>query len=59
MKASKAKTVVAARKAKSRLENPLTEVQKAEKVAAEAERQRKIHRTADEQCEMLRAIAER
>jgi len=32
MKASKEKTVVAARKAKRRLENPLTEAQKVEKV---------------------------
>jgi len=38
MKASKAKTVVAACKAIRRLENPLTVVQKAEKVVAEAER---------------------
>ncbi len=38
MKASKEKTVAVARDAKRRLENPLTEAQKAEKVAAEAER---------------------
>ena len=42
MKASKEKTVAAARKTKRRLGNALTEAQKAEKVAAEAERQRKI-----------------
>ncbi len=34
--------MVAARKEKRRLENPLTKAQKAEKVAPEAERQRKI-----------------
>ncbi len=51
------KTVVAARKAKRRLENPLTKAQKAKKVVAEAERQRKIQRTADEKCERLRAKA--
>ena len=59
MKASKENTVAAARKAKRRLENPLTEAQKVEKVDAEAERQRKILRTADEKCERLRAMAER
>ena len=41
MKASKGKTAVAERKAKRRLE-----AQKSEKVAAEAERKRKIRRTA-------------
>ncbi len=34
--------MAAARKAKRRLENPLTEAQKVEKFAAEAERQRKF-----------------
>ena len=38
MKTSKEKTLVAVRKVKRRLENFLTEAQKAEKVAAEAER---------------------
>ena len=42
MKLSNEKTAAAARKAKRRLENPLTEAQKAEKVAVEAERVRKI-----------------
>jgi hypothetical protein len=59
MKASKEKTAVAGRDAKRRLENPLTEAQKVEKVAAEIERQRKIQRTADEKCERLRVMAER
>ena len=48
MKAAKDKTSVAARKSKRRLENPLTEAQKAEKVVAEVERQRKNQRTAHE-----------
>ncbi len=39
MKASKEIHVVAAREAKRRLENLLTEAQKIEKVGAEAERQ--------------------
>ena len=34
-------------------------MQKAEKIAAEAERQRKIQRTADEKCERLRPMAKR
>ena len=55
MKASKEKTAVAARDAKRRLGNPLIEAQK----ATEAERQRKIQRTADEKCERLRVMAER
>jgi hypothetical protein len=59
MKASKEKNAAAARHAKPRLENPLTEVQRAEKVVAEAERQRKIQRTADEKSERLRAMTER
>ncbi len=40
------KKVVAARKAKRRVENTLTEALKAKKVVAEAERQRKIQHTA-------------
>ena len=42
MKLPKEKSAVAARHAKRRLENPLTETQKAEKAAVEAERLRKI-----------------
>ncbi len=59
MKASKKKTAAAARHAKRRLENPLTEAEKAEKMVAEAERQRRIQRTADEKCEKLRAMAKK
>ena len=55
MKASrKKKTTVAARHAKRRLENPLTEAQKVGQVATEAERQRKIQWTAKEKCERAR-----
>jgi hypothetical protein len=42
MKLPKDKSAVAACEAKRRLENPLTEAQKAEKVAVNAERLRKI-----------------
>jgi len=59
MKALKEKTADAARHAKRRLENPLTEAQKAGNVVAEAERQRTIRWPADEKCERLRAKAER
>ncbi len=59
MKASKEKNVAAARKAKCRLENTLTEAQKTGKVAAEAERQQKIRRAADEKCVRLRAMESR
>ena len=59
MKVSKEKTAVAARKAKRRLENPLTKAQKAGKVVAEAERQQKIQRTADEKRERAIVEAER
>jgi len=59
MKASREKYAVAARHAKRRLENTLTEVQKTKKVAAEAERRRKIQRTADKKYERLRFMAER
>ncbi len=41
------KFVAAARDAKRRLENPLTEAQKAKKAAVDAERLRKIQRSAD------------
>ena len=59
MKASKETTAVATRKAKRRLENPLTEAQKAEKNVAEVERYRKVLRTADAKCEWARVEAER
>ena len=60
MKLQKEKSAAAANKAKRRLENPLTEAQKAEKAAAyEAERLRKIQRTADRNIERLRVMAER
>ena len=59
MKASKEKIAATARKAKRRLENLMTEAQKAEKVVAEVESQRKIQRMVDEKCERLRAMAER
>ena len=42
MKLTKEKSAASAREAKRRLENPLTEAKKAEKVAAEAERLHKI-----------------
>ena len=53
------KTAAASREAKRRLENPLTEGQKVEKAAVEADRLRKIRRTADRNIERLRAMAER
>ena len=59
MKASKGKIAVAERKAKRRLENPLTEAQKSEKIAAEVERQRKIQRTAVEKYEKARVEAKK
>ncbi len=51
--------MAAARDAKRRLENPLTESQKAEKAAVDAERLRKIQRTTYRNSERLRAKAER
>ncbi len=51
MKLPNEKYVAAAREAKRRLENPLTEAQKAEKSTVEAERLRKIHRAADRNSE--------
>ena len=51
--------MAAARKAKRRFENPLTEAQKAEFIVAEAKRQQKSQRAADEKYERLRAKAER
>ena len=59
MKLPKEKSAAAARHAKRRLENPLTEAQKVEKAAVEAERLRKIKRTTDRNSERLRAKAER
>ncbi len=59
MKLPKEKFAVAAREAKRRLENPLTKAQKAEKAAFDAERLRKIQRTANRNSERLRAMLER
>jgi hypothetical protein len=59
MKLPKEKFAAAAREAKRRLENLVTEAQKVEKAAVEVERLRKIHRTADINSERLRAMAER
>ena len=59
MKLPNQKTAVAARDTKRRLENPLIEAQKVAKAAVEAERLRKIHRTADRNSERLRAKVER
>ena len=59
MKASKEYHAVAARDSKIRLDKPFAEIQKTEKVSAEAIRQRKSQRTADEKCERLRAMAKR
>ena len=60
MKLQKEKSAAAVNKAKRRLENPLTEAQKAEKDAAdEAERLRKIQRTIDRNRDRARAEAER
>ena len=59
MKIPKDKSAVAARDVNRRLENPLTEAQKAEHFAVEAARQREIKRTADRNSVRLRAKAER
>ncbi len=59
MKSPNEKSAAATREAKRRLENPLTEAQKAEKAAVEAERLRKIQRTAYRNSERLRAMAKR
>ncbi len=59
MKLPKEKSAAAAREVKRRLENPLTEAQKAEKVAVEAERLLKIQRTVDRNSERLRVMVER
>ncbi len=59
MKLLNEKTAAAAREAKRRFKNPVTEAQKAEKAAVEAEQLRKIQRTADRISERLRAMAAR
>jgi len=59
MKLPKHKSAVAARDEKRRLEIPLTKARKAEKAAVDAERLRKIQRTANINSERLRAKAER
>ena len=59
MKLPEEKFAAAARHAKRRLENPLTKARKAEKVAVEAERLRKIQRTTNANSERLKAKAER
>ncbi len=59
MKLPKEKSAAAARHAIRRLENPLTEAQKAEKAEVEADQIRKIQRTADRNSERLRAMTER
>ena len=59
MKLPNEKVAVAAREAKRRLENPLTKAEKDGKATVEAERLRKIPRTADKNSERLRAKAER
>ena len=59
MKLPNEKSAAAARHAKRRLENPLTEAQKAEKAEVDAERLRKIQRKADRNSERLRVMAER
>ena len=59
MKLSNEKSEASARDGKRRLENPLTEAQKAKKAAADAERLRKIQRTIDRSSERLRAKVER
>ena len=53
MKLPKEKYASAAREAKRRLENPLTKAQKAKKIVDDAERLRKIQRTADRNSERL------
>jgi hypothetical protein len=53
MKLPKHKVAAVVDKAKHRLEYSLTEAQKAEKVAAETERLRKIQRTTDRNSERL------
>ena len=59
MKLPKEKYAVAARGARRRSEFPVTKAQKDRKVAADAERLRKIQRTTDRNSERLRAKAER
>jgi hypothetical protein len=59
MKAQKEKAAAAARDAKRRLDNPLTEAEKAKKSAAEVEWQRLIQRTADEKSERAKVEKKR
>ena len=59
MKATKEKTAVAAREAKRRLENPVTDAQKSEKFVVEVERQQKIQRTAIKKFVKTRVEAKR
>ena len=58
MKLPKQKYAVAAREAKPRIENPLTEAQKAKKITDDAKRLRQIQRAADRNSESLRVMAE-
>ena len=59
MKLPKHKYAADVDKANRRLENPLTEAQKAEIATVEAERRRNIQRAANRNSERLRAKAER
>ena len=59
MNLPKEKSADAARLAKRRLENLLTEAQKVEKAAVNAERIHEIQRTVDRNSERLRVMAER
>ena len=59
MKLPNEKTAVAAREAKCRLENLVTEAQKPQKAAVEAARKCKVQRTAYRNSERLRAMAAR
>ena len=59
LKLPKQKSSVVVGKAKRRLENPVTEAQKAENAAVDAERLRKIQRITDKNSERLRVMAER
>ena len=53
MNLPKQKSAVVVDKSKRRLENPVTEAQKAEKAAVDAERLSKIRRTANRNSERL------
>jgi len=58
MKARIEIVAAAARETKRRLDNPLTDAEKAEKFMDEAERPRKIHWTEDEKSERANVEAE-